>query len=73
LSTYASLMTLPSDAVADDDCDHRKMRPSPPADTGEAALDESDDPSKRKPYSLLLSLVLVAASDDDFHISLCFS
>lgn len=71
-STYASLTTLPSDADAVD-CDHRKMRPSPPADnTGDAALDESDEPSKRKPYSLLmLSLLEVEASD--FHSSLCFS
>lgn len=71
-STYASLTTLPSDADTVD-CDHRKMRPSPPADnTGDAALDESDEPSKRKPYSLLLlSLLEVEASD--FHSSLCFS
>ena len=69
---------MPSDAAADgDDMDHRKIRPSP-ADTGEEALDDdSDDPSKRKPYSLLLLLlsllpVLVAASAD-FHSSLCFS
>lgn len=63
---------MPSVADADVDCDHRKMRPSPPADnTGEAALDESDEPSRRKPYSLLL--LSLVESEDDFHSSLCFS